>query len=237
MTAVIITDPIFELFPDFTRGLVVVTDLSNQKSYKRVRKLLRAAIEARAGVELDGDERLLAWDEAHRKFGSDPARFPPSVRSLVHRIREEPNVPFINTVVALFNTISLKYLLPCGGDDIDRVSGNLVLGRATGDESFTPLGGEGNQAPEPGEVIYYDDASGSVLCRRWNWRNGDRTKIEVESKRLVINIDGLPPITSEEVRAARDELADALREHCQAELSCHQLDRQTPRLDLQGSIR
>jgi lysyl-tRNA synthetase class 2 len=118
--------------------------------------------------------------------------------------------------VALFNYTSLKYLIPCGGDDVDRVEGNLVLGLATGDERFQPLGGGEEETPVKGEVIYYDDAKGNVMCRRWNWRNGERTKIEVESKRLVINVDGLPPVAQGVVDQARDELAELLVEHCKA---------------------
>lgn len=223
MKKIILTDPIFELFPHFYRGIVVVKDVTNQKSYKRVRKLLRTQIESRATIDVATDPRLLAWDEAHRKFGSDPRLYPPAVRSLLERIQDNQNLPFINTVVALFNYISLKYVLPCGGDDVDRIAGNLVLGVADGSERFWPLGGEKEDPPVAGEIIYYDDATKNVMCRRWNWRNGETTKIEVESKRLVINVDGLPPTTPEVVHQARDELAALLEEHCQAEVATFSL--------------
>ena len=62
-----------------------------------------------------------------------------------------------------------------------------MLGVAEGGEPFLPLGGDAEDPPLPGEVIYFDDVTRNVMCRRWNWRNGDRTKIEVESKKLVIN--------------------------------------------------
>ena len=226
---IIIADKIFDLYPDFYRGIVLVEDITNQKSYKRVRKLLRGQVEARSAVDVDNDEHLLAWDRAHEKFGSDPRKHPPSIRALLERIKTSPNLPFINSVVALFNYTSLKYLIPCGGDDIDRVDGNLVLGLAKGDERFQPLGGGEEETPVPGEVIYYDDDSGNVMCRRWNWRNGERTKIEVESKRLVINVDGLYPVAPDVVDRARDELAELLVEHCKAKVivsSLHERQRQ-----------
>jgi DNA/RNA-binding domain of Phe-tRNA-synthetase-like protein len=56
-------------------------------------------------------------------------------------------------------------------------------------------------------VIYFDDGNGNVSCRRWNWRAGDATKIDVTSKRLVINLDGLPSTTPETIEEARSELA------------------------------
>ncbi|GMR22442.1 MAG: phenylalanine--tRNA ligase beta subunit-related protein [Acidobacteriota bacterium] len=218
---IVVTDDVFELFPDFYRGLVLVKDVTIRKSYKPVRRLLREQVDSPAAL---ADPRLLAWEEAHRKFGSDPERFPPSIQALLSRVTAEPNLPFINSVVALFNTISLKHVVPCGGDDVDRVDGDLVLGRADGNESFVALGSQESESPEPGEVIYFDDGSNNVLCRRWNWRNGDRTKIEETSKRLVINVDGLPPTTPEMVRDARDELAELLREHGQADVETTDLN-------------
>jgi len=215
MKKVIVSDAVFELFPEFYRGLVLVKNVTIRKSYKPVRRLLRQQVEE--GVD-PGDARVLAWERAHREFGSDPEAHPPSIRALAARVASEPNLPFINSVVALFNTVSLKYVLPCGGDDVDRVQGNLVLARAEGTEAFVPLGGGDEESPEPGEVIYYDDVANNVMCRRWNWRNGDRTKIEDTSTRLVINVDGLPPTTPEIVREARDVLAALLKEHGDADV-------------------
>jgi lysyl-tRNA synthetase class 2 len=220
---ILVADEIFELFPNFYRGIVIVKDVTIHKSYKPIRRLLRGQVEARMAIDVAADGRISAWDDAHRKFGSDPSLHPPSIRSLLERVRGNQNVPFINSVVALFNTISLKYVLPCGGDDIERTAGNLVLGLAEGSERFLALGSDREAPPIPGEVIYYDDATKNVLCRRWNWRNGERTKIDVGTRRLVINIDGLPPTTPEVVHEARDELTNLLREHCGADLEASAL--------------
>ena len=127
-------------------------------------------------------------------------------------------LPFINSVVALFNYTSLKYVLPCGADDVERIEGNLVLGFSDGSERFIPLGGRTEENPIPGEVIYYDDGSKNVMCRRWNWKNGEITKIGSESKKIIINVDCLPPITPDIVNRARDELAELLAQHCKAEV-------------------
>jgi len=65
--------------------------------------------------------------------------------------------------VALFNYISIKYLIPCGGDDVDKIEGNLHLGFAKGDEWFVALGSEEKENPRPGEVIYFDDKTLKVI--------------------------------------------------------------------------
>ena len=216
MKKIIIEDRIFDMFPEFRREIVIVRSLTNRPSYKPIRRLLKQQIDRRTAIDLDTEPRLAAWDDAHKSFGSSPREFMPSIRSLLARIQSNPALPFINSAVALFNYISLKYCLPCGGDDIAAIQGNLVLGVADGSETFQGLGSDETETPFPGEVVYYDSDTKNVMCRRWNWRNGDHTKIEPRSRSLVINIDCLPPISTETGIQARDELAGLLREYCDA---------------------
>jgi DNA/RNA-binding domain of Phe-tRNA-synthetase-like protein len=224
MKKIIITDRLFDLFPDFYRGIVVVKDIANQKSDKRIRRMIKKEIDRQVDIDQMKDPRILAWNEAHRKFGSDPETYLPSIAYLLKSMRPNRALPFINSVVALFNYISLKYLTPCGGDDVERVEGNLVLGFSDGTEQFIPLGEEIAEHPLAGEVIYFDDHSKNVMCRRWNWRNGEVTKITPESKKIVLNIDCLPPASPDMGNEATDELAELLKLHCRAELETTYVD-------------
>jgi DNA/RNA-binding domain of Phe-tRNA-synthetase-like protein len=232
MKRIIITDEIFDLFPDFYRGIVLVKDISNQKSNKRIRKILKKEIDRQVDIDELKDPRILAWNEAHKRFASDPDTYLPSITYLLKSMRPNRALPFINSAVALFNYISVKYILPCGGDDVERVEGNLVLGVADGTEKFIPLGGETEENPLPGEIIYYDDSTKNVMCRRWNWRNGDITKIEVDTKKIVINIDCLPPITPDKGNEARDELAELLKVHCGAEVETRYVNSDTREIEI-----
>ncbi len=101
----------------------------------------------------------------------------------------------------------------------------MRLGFATGKERFLPLGGKEEEHPEPGEVIYFDDKTLNVMCRRWNWRNGDFSKITENSRRVVINLDGIGPVSEELIVRARDELADLLESLCGARLRVGMLKR------------
>jgi DNA/RNA-binding domain of Phe-tRNA-synthetase-like protein len=42
------------------------------------------------------------WDNIHRKFGSNPNKFPPSIKSLLKRVQKRKPLPFINSIVAVF---------------------------------------------------------------------------------------------------------------------------------------
>lgn len=234
MKKIIATPAIFERFPDFVCGIVIVKDIQIIKKNKRIKKPLNKLIEQRKaeGQGLLNHPYLKAWDEAHRRFGSDPEQYLPSIKSLLTRIMAGGGLPFINSVVTLFNYISVKYLVPCGGDDIKKISGNLCLDFATGEESFIGLGSTEVEHPEMGEVIYFDDQSKQIMCRRWNWRNAEFSKISDDTKKIIINVDGIEGIPTSVIIEARDELADLLQEHCAAITTTNLLTKQNRQISL-----
>ena len=209
---------VFSDFPDFRRGIVFADGLDNHGASAELEALLRQAIDerARAPVDFAADPRVLAWTEAHRKFGSNPNKFPPAHLSLLKRVqRPDARLPFISKVVAVMNICSLEAVTPVGGDDV--TSGRLELRRAAGSERFSPLGEPDTQEhPVAGEVIYVVAETDEVMCRRWNWRNGHATRITEETRRIIMNIDGLGPGCEAHVTATRDRVAELLVRHCGA---------------------
>jgi DNA/RNA-binding domain of Phe-tRNA-synthetase-like protein len=229
---IVIDRDLFEKYPDFKRGVVVVTHVENMRENDRIAEILDQKIRSAASRKGLENEFVKVWDTVYRGFGSNPKKFLPSVKGLLKRIEKGAKPPFINSIVALFNYVSIKYLVPCGGDDIQKIVGNLHLGFAKGNEIFTPLGGQGIENPVPGEVIYYDDQTLNVMCRRWNWRNGEFSKITDKSRKIVINIDGAGIIPKSHIEEARGELANLLVENCRAELAVDLLDREKQVIDI-----
>jgi DNA/RNA-binding domain of Phe-tRNA-synthetase-like protein len=94
-----------------------------------------------------------------------------------------------------------------GGEDLTGYSGAPRLIRATGKEPFDTMtgGAEVIEHPEPGEVIWCDDAG--VTCRRWNWRQGRRTRLRENTSTALFILDALKPVTDEALDAAARDLA------------------------------
>ncbi len=59
--------------------------------------------------------------------------------------------------------------------------------------------------PEPGEVVWCDDAG--VTCRRWNWRQARRTQLRNDTTTALFLFDALDPMTDEALLAAADDLS------------------------------
>jgi DNA/RNA-binding domain of Phe-tRNA-synthetase-like protein len=62
--------------------------------------------------------------------------------------------------------------------------------------------------PEPGEVIWRDDAG--VTCRRWNWRQCTRTRITDSTVSAAFILDGLAVLGETGLMSAGRELAEYL---------------------------
>jgi len=226
MKRIIIDDAIVEKHPDFYRAALIVQDAKNSLENSALSEMLSNVGSARIGMDVNSHPAVRAWDDAHIKSGLNPNKYPPSVKALLRRVAGGQPVPFINSAVALFNIISISHVMPCGGDDTDKIMGDLVLGIADGSENFIPLGQPDKiEHPSGGEVIYFDRGSNQVMCRRWNWRNGDITKLRLSTRNMVINVDCLPPVSRADADRARDELAALLVRYCEAKVEFHFLDR------------
>jgi lysyl-tRNA synthetase class 2 len=175
---------------------------------------------ARHPIDLKSDPKTAVWNEAHRRFKSNPNKFPPAHCALLKRVQKPgTHIPFINKIVAIMNYNSIKNVTPVGGDDLMHAGQRLELRYATGRENFTPLGRPDiSEYPYPGEIIYVVAESNEVMCRRWNWRNGHKTRITEETQAIIMNIDVLGEQSEARVVETRDRVAGMLGEFCQAEI-------------------
>lgn len=231
----IIKKEIFDKFTDFIVGIILANGLDNRGELKEINDLLRNA-ENKAINEFSKFEspsqhpNILPWRQAYKKFGSDPHDYHCSSEALVRQVLKGKKIRHINKLVDLYNYISLKYVLPVGGEDLDKIKGDLVLDFAKGDELFVRLGGTENEPPLPGEVVYKDEEG--VICRRWNWREAERTKLGEETKKAIIGIEGLPPISKEIIEAATKELAELIKKYCGGEISYQILNQENPKTEI-----
>ena len=138
---------------------------------------------------------VAAWREAYRAFGAKPQRTRNSLEALLRRA--ESGLPRVNPLTDLYNAISVLHQVPLGGEDLAAYDGRTTPLRATGTEPFdTVADGEPVvEHPEPGEVVWCDDAG--VTCRRWNWRQGRRTQLTPDTTSALFILDALGPMSDE----------------------------------------
>jgi DNA/RNA-binding domain of Phe-tRNA-synthetase-like protein len=216
-----IEDSFFQLYPEAHIGVIAVRGIDNAlPTWDTIVTALNEAAQKAASTltedELAQHPAIAPWREAYRAFGVKPAKFRSSIENLLRSARAGGVPPFggvrsINPLVDIYNTISLQYLLPCGGEDVRAMQGNLRLTRAEGGEHFVPLGSTEEQAPQSGEVIYRDDVG--VICRCLNWREAERTKLTPMTTDSVLFIETIIPDQHERLSQACEALLSNIQHH------------------------
>jgi DNA/RNA-binding domain of Phe-tRNA-synthetase-like protein len=221
MTQLRIAGEIFDAFPDVRVGVVAFQGVRNAGESAELADLLRGEEDeaarrlGEAGGPIAEHAHVASWREAYRKFGAKPKDHPSSIENLLRRVLKGHRLPHINRLVDLYNAVSLRHLVPVGGEDLNAVDGDVELRFATDREPAVRLLGEpadSSRPPRPGEVIYADRAG--ALCRRWNWKEADRTTLTEATTRGFLVVEGLPPVDRPRVEAALADLAALVAAHC-----------------------
>lgn len=154
---------------------------------------------------------IAAWREAFGAFGAKPSKYLCSAEALLGRTLKGNDLPAINQIVDYYNAVSVKHVLPAGGEDWDFLDGDGVLKFADGTEPFDSADGGGDTVsyPEVGEAIWADRSG--VTCRRWNWRQCRRTRLTETTTNAYFVLDRLDPYPLTALIADGDELIAHLR--------------------------
>lgn len=207
-----VDDAVFELRPDYRAMLVAVVGLtpgpSDEVSDDLLREAEAVARERLGGQTADQDPHVAAWRDAYRAFGAKPQRTRNSLEALLRRV--DSGLPRINRLTDLYNAISIRHGIPLGGENLDRYVGAPHLLRATGEEPFDTVSSAEPviEYPDPGEVVWCDRVG--VTCRRWNWRQAQRTQLSDATTSALFILDALDPITDDALAATADDLLDHL---------------------------
>ncbi len=213
MKRFVVEDTFWKLFPEARIGIVTCKGIDNSLTYKGKYEEMLLAAEKEALVHIPDEDFssnsvIRIWREAFQKFRTKKGARS-SIEALLKRVQKGNHIGTINPLVDIYNSISLKYALPCGGEDIDTFVGDIRLTRAIGDEEFVPLGSDENSPPYEGEVVYKDDAG--AICRCWNWREANRTILTENTKNAFLCIELVDSSRFSEFEQAVNDLAERVQ--------------------------
>ena len=115
-------------------------------------------------------------------------------------------LPRINVLVDLYNAISVRHLIPVGGEDLDRLEGRLRLTVADGSEAF-----DGPDAEPPSRARWCGGTTPASPAAAGTGARA-RTRLTEASTRAFFVFDRLPALPAEALDRATAELSSALRE-------------------------
>lgn len=230
--SLVISDAIFNRYPDTVIGVIVATGIDNTKNEGQEMDLIKTAeeqvVEKFENLEICEEPTLKGWRRVYKDM--DAKKYKCSAEALVKRTLTGANLTSINSLVNLYNYISLKYTLPVGGENLDVIEGDIQLCVADGSERFIPLFGTENEPPKPGEIIYRDDTD--VMCRRWNWREAEKTKLTDETINAVLEIEGIIAEDVPRIEAATAEMAELIEKFCGGNVTTYILDKENKSVEI-----
>ncbi len=214
--AFIVDEALCQMFPDIQLVVSYGQGLDNetpkpsiQQALKDIQNQLRNTWEYQ---NPQSHPYINAWRQAFKNIGLSAKKFPSSIEALCRRVLSGGEISNINPFVDFYNSISLKYIVPVGGWDIDDIRGEDIFLRLTkGGEPFTELGQSSPIYAEAGEVSYTD--SEELITRHFVWRQSETGKIVTTTKNFFLVSEILPEAGKEVAEKVEKAFVDGLREH------------------------
>ncbi|SCY22653.1 B3/B4 domain-containing protein [Alkaliphilus peptidifermentans] len=215
MKKFIVEDRFWDLFPGAKIGVVVINGVDNTiKDINQYKEMIlsseKQALAHLTKEEFSSNVVIKVWRDAFQKFKTKKGARS-SIEALLKRVHKGDHIGTINPLVDIYNSISLKYALPCGGEDIDTFVGDISLTKAEGNEPFITLGTNENAPPYQGEIVYKDDKG--AICRCWNWRESVRTMLTENTKNAFLCIELVDDSRMDDFESALNELAKLSQEN------------------------
>jgi len=135
---------------------------------------------------------IRAYRDFFWRIGIDPTKTRPSSEALIRRILKGRPVPRINNVVDSGNLASIITLVPIGLYDVAKINGKLLLRMAKEGEKFEPIGSKEEELTGKEPVL----ADERKVIHLYPHRDSERTKIDENSKEVLVVACGVPKVES-----------------------------------------
>ena len=207
----IVDEAVWRMFPGLRLVVVVGNGLDNRERRPAVEEDLAIAQhqlkENWKYPKPQSHPFIAVWRDAFKVARVSGKQFPSSIEALARRVLSGKSLAGINPLVDFYNAVSLRYLVPAGGWDLQDISGSCLLLKLTRvGEPFTELGTTDPVHVNAGEVSYMDNTE--VLTRHFVWRQAETGKIEPKTTYFFLVSEILsavgPDIASAVERAVRE---------------------------------
>ena len=225
---------IFELFP----GMKIVTAVANGLGTANVNAIAdeldtawqNAAREAVKYENPQSHPNIAPWGERMKAAGAPRKKFPSSIEALTRRAGKGGEPVRIGPLVDFYNAISLRYLVPAGGFDIDDLRYGLELRLSRDGDTFKGLDDDEVINLPAGEVSYADGKD--IVTRHFVWKQSRRAMITPESKNIFFISEVLGELPFDLVEDVHRAFVEGIKRHFNVEARMNILDSQNLEIDL-----
>jgi DNA/RNA-binding domain of Phe-tRNA-synthetase-like protein len=172
-------------FPELVAGIVFAEGITPKVSVGNRADKFTAITRSRLAERTESElPEIQAWRRAFARMGLKPTQYRCASESLLRRFRKEGTLPQLHPLVEVCNAISLAFAIPVAVFDAAKITGDLKVRYAAGDEDYLTFSGQ-MEHPVPGEVIFADRAR-QVHARRWTNRQSGLSAVQTSTAAALI---------------------------------------------------
>lgn len=198
---------------------VWITGIKNDKLNPKLDRYIKLELEKIKkywrNISYKEDLILQGFRDLHTKVGRNNRDYLASPEVLLKSLLERDRFPRINSIVDIYNLVSLKTRLALGAHDINYMNGNITLRLTQGNENFLPLGATESVSIPAGEYAYIDDEN-NIICRLEVLQT-ETTKITLDTTEVFLITQGNPNTSSFYVEQGAREVIDLITKFCGGE--------------------
>jgi DNA/RNA-binding domain of Phe-tRNA-synthetase-like protein len=199
-------------YPELVPGVLLAGGLTKAVPVAAHAARFNAVAASRLAASAEGElPEVQAWRRAFSRMGLKPTQYRCASESLLRRFRRDGSLPHVHPMIDLCNAISLAFAIPIAVFDVSAIAGSIEVRYATGAEVYLAFSGD-EEHPEPGEVIFADNA-GSAHARRWTHRQSASSAVRESTTTVLIVAEAMhrsAPADMHELIAATADALEAI---------------------------
>ncbi len=194
-------------------GHMIIENIENRKN--RNNRLDKAVSALEKDVKANPQKFLVSEGlKAYKKFMNSSKSViesrEPGPEILVDLVLKNGYLPTISRVVDCMNIVSIKTGLTMSIWDEDKIKGSVIYKLSRGGEKYWPFMGKEEVELLEGELAAFDDEKVLCLVR---YRDSIYAPVTLETKNIVMHIQGVNGIRGETIESALNELERLLLEN------------------------
>ena len=196
-------------FPELVPGVLFAEGIGPEASAGSGTARFTGVASSRLAAASESElPEIQAWRRAFSRMGLKPTQYRCASESLLRRWRKEGSLPRLHPLVDLCNAISLAFAVPVAVFDVSKITGDLRVRYADGDEDYLTFSGD-TEHPAPHEVIFADEAR-RVHARRWTNRQSGWSAMQNSTTAALIVAEAMHDSAASDVRELTETVAGEL---------------------------
>lgn len=211
----ILNKELLKKYPSISVGVAIIKGVSITKTNPDLEKEKQQVLDSLKGLttEILGQyPEIISYRKLYKEMGVDWHSRRPSPEALLRRVALKKGLYSINTCVDAYNLVVMKHRVSVGAFDYDKLDFPTELRLAKSGEEILLLGDSEPTSYTEREVAYFDTTGGFNMD--FNYRDAQRTAVQIETKNLYINIDGVYDVTPQQVEQSLQETCNIIIKYC-----------------------